>query len=84
MEYQAYSQAIRQEYAWVSELEYIIGRKQVLERFWQREKIYFTPLRLLIAVKSWATAVKRFNDELFMEFDFYSFVWIITKDTIYT
>ncbi|MTJ48542.1 hypothetical protein [Dolichospermum sp. UHCC 0259] len=44
MEYQAYSQAIRQEYAWVSELEYIAGRKQVLERFLQREKIYFTPL----------------------------------------
>lgn len=44
MEYQAYSQAIRQEYAWVSELEYIMGRKQVLERFLQREKIYFTPL----------------------------------------
>ncbi|WP_254444684.1 hypothetical protein [Anabaena sp. UHCC 0187] len=44
IEYQEYSQAIRQEYAWVSELEYITGRKQVLERFLQRERIYFTPL----------------------------------------
>ena len=43
-EYQEYSQAIRQEYAWVSELEYITGRRQVLERFLQRERIYFTPL----------------------------------------
>jgi predicted metal-dependent HD superfamily phosphohydrolase len=43
-EYQKYSQAIRQEYAWVSELKYITGRKQVLERFLQRERIYFTPL----------------------------------------
>ncbi|MFM7406271.1 MAG: hypothetical protein ACKO3K_06315 [Cuspidothrix sp.] len=43
-EYQEYSQAIRQEYAWVSDLEYIQGRKQVLERFLQRERIYFTPL----------------------------------------
>ena len=43
-EYQEYSQAIRQEYAWVSESEYITGRRQVLERFLQRERIYFTPL----------------------------------------
>ena len=44
IEYQEYSQAIRQEYAWVSELAYITGRRQVLERFLQRERIYFTPL----------------------------------------
>jgi predicted metal-dependent HD superfamily phosphohydrolase len=43
IEYQEYSQAIRQEYAWVSESEYITGRRQVLERFLQRERIYFTP-----------------------------------------
>jgi predicted metal-dependent HD superfamily phosphohydrolase len=44
VEYQEYSQAIRQEYAWVTELEYIKGRKKVLEGFLQRERIYFTPL----------------------------------------
>ncbi len=44
IEYQEYSQAIRKEYAWVSESEYITGRRQVLERFLQRERIYFTPL----------------------------------------
>jgi predicted metal-dependent HD superfamily phosphohydrolase len=52
VEYQEYSQAIRQEYAWVSELEYISGRRQVLARFLQRERIYFTPLMFDIAEQS--------------------------------
>lgn len=43
IQYQEYANAIRQEYAWVPEAEYIIGRRQVLERFLQRDRIYFTP-----------------------------------------
>ncbi|MBD2569072.1 hypothetical protein [Anabaena lutea] len=50
--YQKYAQAIRQEYAWVSEADYIIGRQQVLERFLQRQRIYFTPLMLEVAEAS--------------------------------
>ncbi len=44
IQYQEYAKVIRQEYAWVPEVEYITGRKQVLERFLQRDRIYFTPL----------------------------------------
>ncbi|MEA5619721.1 hypothetical protein VB711_18010 [Cronbergia sp. UHCC 0137] len=43
-EYQEYAKAIRQEYAWVLEADYIKGRKQVLEKFLQRPQIYYTPL----------------------------------------
>ena len=43
IQYQEYSDAIRQEYAWVPQAEYIAGRKQVLEKFLQRDRIYFTP-----------------------------------------
>lgn len=43
-EYQKYIQAIRQEYGWMPESEYIFGRQQVLEQFLQRQQIYFTPL----------------------------------------
>ncbi|MEA5576745.1 hypothetical protein [Anabaena sp. UHCC 0451] len=46
VQYQEYTQAIRQEYAWVSETEYITGRGKVLERFLQRPSIYFTSLML--------------------------------------
>ncbi|MBD2293410.1 hypothetical protein H6G06_07890 [Anabaena sphaerica FACHB-251] len=46
VQYQEYAKAIRQEYAWVPETEYITGRRQVLERFLQRKSIYFTPLML--------------------------------------
>ncbi|OKH19164.1 hypothetical protein NIES593_21225 [Hydrococcus rivularis NIES-593] len=42
LEYQAYARAIRQEYAWVSEKEYRLKRKQVLENFLSRERIYST------------------------------------------
>ncbi|MEA5549380.1 hypothetical protein VB713_00035 [Anabaena cylindrica UHCC 0172] len=46
IQYQEYAQAIRQEYAWVSETEYITGRGKVLEHFLQRPSIYLTPLML--------------------------------------
>ncbi|MEH2068067.1 MAG: hypothetical protein V7K47_07860 [Nostoc sp.] len=48
VDYPEYSNAIRQEYAWVSEAEYIAGRRQFLEGFLQRS-IYFTPLMLEFA-----------------------------------
>ena len=41
-EYRSYAQAIRQEYSWIPDADYRVGRKQVLQRFLQREKIYFT------------------------------------------
>lgn len=41
-EYKAYSRAIRQEYAWVPDQEYRWGRKQVLDKFLQRNRIYYT------------------------------------------
>jgi predicted metal-dependent HD superfamily phosphohydrolase len=40
--YRAYSQAIRREYAWVPKLLYRQGRRQVLESFLQRERLFFT------------------------------------------
>jgi predicted metal-dependent HD superfamily phosphohydrolase len=40
--YKEYSEAIRQEYAWVSESMYRRGRKKVLKSFIKRERIYFT------------------------------------------
>jgi len=40
--YKEYSQAIRQEYFWVSESMYRRGRKKVLKSFIERERIYFT------------------------------------------
>ena len=39
-QYAAYSRAIRQEYGWVPEKEYRSGRRQVLEGFLRRERIY--------------------------------------------
>ncbi|MCC5598805.1 HD domain-containing protein [Nostoc favosum] len=44
VQYEEYAHAIRKEYGWVSEADYITGRQQVLERFLQRSRIYFTPL----------------------------------------
>lgn len=41
-DYQIYAQSIRQEYAWVPEVEYRIARKQVLQDFLQRPRIYLT------------------------------------------
>lgn len=42
LEYKAYTQAIRQEYFWVNQQSYIVGRQQVLSNFLQRKRIYFT------------------------------------------
>lgn len=39
----AYEQAIRQEYAHVPALLYQLGRRKVLQGFWQRPQIYITP-----------------------------------------
>ncbi|MCC5660412.1 hypothetical protein LC608_26230 [Nostoc sp. XA010] len=44
VQYGEYAHAIRQEYGWMAETDYITGRQQVLERFLQRSHIYFTPL----------------------------------------
>ncbi|MEM6754241.1 MAG: HD domain-containing protein [Cyanobacteria bacterium P01_C01_bin.38] len=41
-EYSKYAHAIRQEYIWVPETEYIAARKQILQNFLQRKNIYFT------------------------------------------
>lgn len=41
-EYQAYAQAIRQEYSWMSDVDYQIGRQRVLTHFLQRERLYLT------------------------------------------
>jgi predicted metal-dependent HD superfamily phosphohydrolase len=38
--YRAYADQIRQEYAWVPEPDYRIGRRQVLERFLARPRIF--------------------------------------------
>lgn len=46
IEYQKYAEAIRQEYAWVSDVEYIQGRRMILTKFLQRPSIYLTPLML--------------------------------------
>jgi predicted metal-dependent HD superfamily phosphohydrolase len=41
-QYDAYAQAIRQEYSWVPETAYKTGRAQVLHTFLQRARIYST------------------------------------------
>lgn len=41
-EYQAYSNAIRREYAWVTEDDYVKGRAAVLQTFLDRPQIYYT------------------------------------------
>lgn len=40
--YAAYALAIRKEYGWVSEAEFKIKRKAVLEKFLERPRLYFT------------------------------------------
>ncbi|MEH1896278.1 MAG: hypothetical protein V7K94_13445 [Nostoc sp.] len=49
VDYLEYAHAIRQEYGWLLEKDYITGRQQVLERFLQRSRIYHTPLMLEFA-----------------------------------
>jgi predicted metal-dependent HD superfamily phosphohydrolase len=51
VQYREYANSIRQEYAWVSEAEYIVGRAHVLESFLQRQRIYFTALMFEVAEK---------------------------------
>lgn len=43
--YDRYAQAIRKEYAWVEEEQYRAGRGQVLRRFLQRPRLYFTQIQ---------------------------------------
>ncbi|MCB9233772.1 MAG: metal-dependent phosphohydrolase [Bacteroidia bacterium] len=42
-DYQAYTEAIREEYQFVPELQYRQGRRKVLLNFLEREIIYYTP-----------------------------------------
>jgi predicted metal-dependent HD superfamily phosphohydrolase len=42
--YQDYARSIRQEYSWVSDAEYKLGRTKVLESFLQRDRLYCTDL----------------------------------------
>lgn len=42
--YRNYAQAIRQEYSWIPDEVYRVGRKQVLQKFLQRKRIYLTEL----------------------------------------
>ncbi|HLP87238.1 MAG TPA: hypothetical protein VK184_01360 [Nostocaceae cyanobacterium] len=44
VDYHQYAQAIRQEYIWLTDSEYILGRKRVLENFLMRLPLYHTPL----------------------------------------
>lgn len=44
LDYDSYAQAIRQEYSWVPEASYKTGRRQVLQAFLQRKRIYWTEL----------------------------------------
>ena len=41
-QYKAYARSIRQEYSWIAEEAYRAGRKQFLQKFLQRERLYFT------------------------------------------
>ena len=43
-EYDAYRDAIRREYAWVTQPDWVTGRKRVLAAFLERKKIYHLPL----------------------------------------
>ncbi|MBD2607207.1 hypothetical protein H6G81_22430 [Scytonema hofmannii FACHB-248] len=52
VQYREYALYIRQEYAWVSEAEYIVGRAHVLESFLQRQRIYFTTLMFEVGEKA--------------------------------
>jgi predicted metal-dependent HD superfamily phosphohydrolase len=42
--YQAYQQAIRCEYSWVSDRDYRAGRTRVLQGFLHRDRLYYTEL----------------------------------------
>jgi predicted metal-dependent HD superfamily phosphohydrolase len=51
LEYKTYAQGIRQEYAWVADELYRVRRRQVLQNFLQRKRIYFTP-QLFVKLES--------------------------------
>jgi predicted metal-dependent HD superfamily phosphohydrolase len=52
-DYGVYTQAIRQEYSWLSQSEYRLGRKQVLQKFLERERIYLTePMFAALEIKA--------------------------------
>lgn len=55
-DYDTYRDAIRQEYAWVTEADWITGRGRVLSAFLDREQIYH-----LRAVKNKLEAAAREN-----------------------
>ncbi|MCW5317451.1 hypothetical protein GTQ43_27675 [Nostoc sp. KVJ3] len=59
VQYPEYSHAIRQEYDWISKADYIAGRRQVLEEFLKRPRIYFTPLMLEFAEASARANIQR-------------------------
>lgn len=59
--YSSYSQAIRAEYAWVDDARYAAGRRQVLQAFLMRPRIYLTP-RLHDAWE--AAAISNMREEL--------------------
>lgn len=59
VQYQEYADAIRQEYAWVSDADYIQGRNLVLNKFLQRQRIYFTPLMFEFAEPAARDNIKR-------------------------
>jgi len=70
IQYQEYTHAIRQEYNYVPETEYIAGRRRVLEGFLQRERIYFTALMFEIAEQSARINIKvEIDTKLFPQFD---------------
>jgi predicted metal-dependent HD superfamily phosphohydrolase len=42
--YSEYANAIRKEYSWVSDFDYAVGRKAILEKFAKRRRIFITDL----------------------------------------
>ena len=44
VQYQDYDRSIRQEYSWVSDAAYQVGRTKVLQSFLQRDRLYCTDL----------------------------------------
>jgi predicted metal-dependent HD superfamily phosphohydrolase len=52
VQYQEYANAIRLEYNYVPEAQYIAGRRRILEQFLQKKRIYFTTLMFEVAEQS--------------------------------
>ncbi len=59
--YRQYALLIRQEYAWLADTEFLTGRKQVLQQFLHRDRIYLTQLMFW---KLESTARKNLKAEL--------------------